>query len=64
MYVLICVLGAVMIGLFPILFDFACDVLFPAGEAQIVGCMNTLGNVLGTIIVILILFRSLFVSMD
>ena len=55
---LICVImGIALIPFIPLSFDYGCDVLYPAGEAQITGCLMTSGNLLGAILVLLILVR-------
>ena len=43
--------GIVFIPFMPLTFDYACDILFPAGEAQITGCLMSAGNFLGIIYV-------------
>ncbi len=50
-------MGAVFIPFMPLSFDYGCDVLFPAGEAQITGCLMASGNLLGVIMVKLLLCR-------
>jgi FLVCR family feline leukemia virus subgroup C receptor-related protein len=50
--------GVIFIPLMPLSFDYGCDILFPAGEAQITGCLMTSGNLFGLIFVLLYLFRS------
>jgi hypothetical protein len=55
---LVALQGIVFIPLMPLSFDYGCDILFPAGEAQITGCLMTSGNFLGVVFVNLSLFRS------
>jgi hypothetical protein len=43
--------GIIFIPLMPLSFDYGCDILFPAGEAQITGCMMTSGNLIGLLFV-------------
>lgn len=43
--------GIIFIPLMPLTFDYACDILFPAGEAQITGCLMTSGNFIGMLFV-------------
>ena len=43
--------GVVFIPFMPLSFDYGCDILFPAGEAQITGCLMAAGNFLGVIYV-------------
>jgi hypothetical protein len=43
--------GVVFIPIMPLTFDYACDILFPAGEAQISGCLMSSGNLIGVIYV-------------
>jgi FLVCR family feline leukemia virus subgroup C receptor-related protein len=45
--------GVIFIPLMPLSFDYGCDILFPAGEAQITGCLMTSGNLFGLIFVLL-----------
>jgi hypothetical protein len=49
--ILVLLQGVVFIPLMPLSFDYGCDVLFPAGEAQITGCLMTSGNLIGVIFV-------------
>jgi hypothetical protein len=49
--ILVLLQGIVFIPLMPLSFDYGCDVLFPAGEAQITGCLMTSGNLIGVIFV-------------
>ena len=44
--------GVVFIPFMPLSFDFGCDILFPAGEAQITGCLMAAGNLVGVIYVL------------
>ena len=50
-FLLCAVMGIVLIPFMPLSFDYGCDVLYPAGEAQITGCLMTSGNFLGVILV-------------
>lgn len=50
--------GIVFIPFMPLSFDYGCDILFPAGEAQITGCLMAAGNFLGIVYVNFELFRS------
>ena len=50
------IMGIVLIPFMPLSFDYGCDVLYPAGEAQITGCLMTSGNFLGVILVVFSLF--------
>ncbi len=50
--------GIIFIPLMPLSFDYTCDILFPAGEAQITGCLMASGNLFGAIYVHIISFRS------
>lgn len=43
--------GIIFIPLMPLSFDYTCDILFPAGEAQITGCLMASGNLFGAIYV-------------
>jgi hypothetical protein len=43
----------VAVSLVPLTFDYACDVFFPVGEAQICGCLLAGGNTIGVILVYL-----------
>jgi MFS family permease len=45
------VMGVVFIPFMPLSFDYGCDILFPAGEAQITGCLMASGNLVGVIFV-------------
>lgn len=54
--------GVIFIPLMPLSFDYACDILFPAGEAQITGCLMTSGNFIGLLFVLDLLFRLFFRS--
>jgi MFS transporter, FLVCR family, feline leukemia virus subgroup C receptor-related protein len=45
--------GVIFIPLMPLSFDYGCDILFPAGEAQITGCLMTSGNFIGLVFVLL-----------
>ncbi|CAM6006598.1 unnamed protein product [Sphagnum balticum] len=47
--VLIGIQGIVFIPLMPLSFDYGCDILYPAGEAQITGCLMTSGQIIGII---------------
>ena len=49
--ILVFMQGAIFIPLMPLSFDYGCDILFPAGEAQITGCLMTSGNLSGFIFV-------------
>lgn len=49
--ILVLLQGIVFIPLMPLSFDYGCDILFPAGEAQITGCLMTSGNFLGVLFV-------------
>ena len=51
------VMGVVFIPFMPLTFDYSCDILFPAGEAQITGCLMTSGNLMGAILVRIEIFR-------
>lgn len=51
--ILVFMQGAIFIPLMPLTFDYGCDILFPAGEAQITGCLMTSGNLIGFIFVVL-----------
>jgi hypothetical protein len=51
------IMGIVLIPFMPLSFDYGCDVLYPAGEAQITGCLMTSGNLLGVILVKIVLCR-------
>ena len=44
--------GVVFIPFMPLSFDYGCDILFPAGEAQITGCLMAAGNLVGVIYVL------------
>ena len=57
MFALCVSLGVVFIPLMPLTFDYATDILFPAGEAQITGCLMATGNLIGAILVKMLLFR-------
>lgn len=50
---LIAMMGIVFIPFMPLTFDYGCDILFPAGEAQITGCLMASGNFIGIIMVTL-----------
>jgi hypothetical protein len=43
--------GIIFIPLMPLSFDYTCDILFPAGEAQITGCLMASGNLFGALYV-------------
>ena len=48
LFLLISILqGIVFIPFMPLTFDYGCDILFPAGEAQITGCLMSSGNLIG-----------------
>jgi MFS transporter, FLVCR family, feline leukemia virus subgroup C receptor-related protein len=47
--------GVIFIPLMPLSFDYGCDILFPAGEAQITGCLMTSGNLIGLLFVLIFL---------
>lgn len=49
--IIVIVQGLVFIPLLPISFDYSCDVLFPAGEAMITGCLMTSGQIFGILFV-------------
>lgn len=49
--------GVVFIPLMPLSFDYSCDILFPAGEAQITGTLMASGNLLGVLFVLLLIYR-------
>jgi FLVCR family feline leukemia virus subgroup C receptor-related protein len=49
--ILVFLQGAIFIPLMPLSFDYGCDILFPAGEAQITGCLMTSGNFIGLVYV-------------
>jgi len=44
--------GMIFVPFMPLTFDYSCDVFFPAGEAQITGCLITSCNVIGMLYVI------------
>lgn len=52
---LISMMGVIFIPMMPLSFDYGCDILFPAGEAQITGCLMASGNLVGVIMVLLLL---------
>jgi Na+/melibiose symporter-like transporter len=56
-FLLCTIFGVVFIPLMPLTFDYGTDVLFPAGEAQITGCLMTSGNFIGVLFVLLPLAR-------
>ena len=50
---IVCIVqGIVFIPFMPLSFDYGCDILFPAGEAQITGCLMAAGNLVGVIYVL------------
>jgi len=50
-------MGVLFISSVPLMFDYACDVFYPSGEAQITGCLNSSGNILGAVMVKILEYR-------
>ena len=44
-------MGIVLIVIIPLSFGYSCDVFYPAGEAQIIGALQTVGNLAGILMV-------------
>jgi hypothetical protein len=57
MVVLFGVMGVVFISIIPLSFGYGCDVLYPAGEAQITGCLLSTANIFAAILVLIQLGR-------
>lgn len=52
--VIFALMGIVFISLIPLTLGYAYDVFFPAGEGQINGTFNTMANVTGLLMVIVL----------
>ena len=51
------IMGIVFISSMPLTFDYGCDILFPAGEAQITGTLMASSQLVGVIFVLISLPR-------
>jgi len=54
MLFLFIILGIVLVSCIPLSFGYSCDIMYPAGEAQVTGWILNTGNVVGILMVLII----------